>query len=223
MKKAGGFDPRSFLERVGEGKRIILFRQGETVFRQGTPAAHVYYLREGKAKETVLSETGKDAVVGMIDPGMFFGSSSLDDGGQWHSTVTAIVPCIVTEITVPAMRQALQQPLFSQLFMAYLLRHNSTIEAEKVNLLFNRIEKRLAQKLLILAHFGDGPPQVIGPEITQEMLAEMIGTTRPRVNHFLNKFRRMGFIKYNGGITVMPSLLRTLLHDELSSSKESDA
>jgi CRP-like cAMP-binding protein len=220
--KAGGFDPRQFLERVGEGKRIGRYRPGEVIFKQGAQAAQVYYLQEGKAKETVTSEAGKDAVIGMIEPGMFFGTSGLDGADNRSSTVTAIVPCLVTEITLNAMRQALQIPRFAQLFVFYLLHLNSRIEAERVNLLFNSSEKRLAQKLLILAHWGDGPPQVIGPEVTQEMLAEMIGTTRPRVNHFLNKFRRLGFIKYNGGITVLPSLLRTLLQDELH-SKESDA
>lgn len=219
--KTGVFDPKQFLERVGKGKRINRYRQGEIVFKQGDPAAHVFYLRDGKAKETVMSESGKDAVVGMIEPGMFFGSSSLDGDTLRHSTVTAIVPSSVTEITVSAMKEALLVPGFAQLFVLYLIHHNSLIEAEKVALLFNSSEKRLAQKLLILAHFGDGAPQVIGPEITQEMLAEMIGTTRPRVNHFLNKFRRLGLIKYNGGITVLPALLKTLLQDELP-AKEPD-
>jgi len=219
--RTGGFDPKQFLERVGDGKRIGKYRPGEVIFKQGAQATHVFYLKEGKAKETVTSENGKDAVIGMIEPSMFFGTSGLDGHDHRSSTVTAIVPCIVTEITINAMKQALQIPRFAQLFVLYLLHLNSRIEAERVNLLFNSGEKRLAQKLLILAHWGDGPPQSIGPEITQEMLAEMIGTTRPRVNHFLNKFRRLGFIKYNGGITVMPSLLRTFLQDELP--KEPDA
>lgn len=212
--RVGSIDPKQFIDRVAEGKRIRRYRQGEAVFKQREPANHVFYLREGRAKETVSSETGDNAVVGMIEPGMFFGSSSLDDGGYWHSTVTAIVPCSVTEITVDAMRLALQDPLFAQLFMAYLIHHNSTIEVEKAELLFNSSEKRLAKKLLLLAHYGNGPTQKIGPEITQEMLAEMIGTTRPRVNHFLNKFRKLGFIKYNGGIEVLPTLFRMVLQDK---------
>jgi CRP-like cAMP-binding protein len=216
-----GFDPKQFLERVGEGKRIGRYRAGEVIFKQGAVATHVYYLQVGRAKETVTSESGKDAVIGTIEPGMFFGTGGLDGHDHSSSAVVAIVPCIVTEITIGAMKQALQVPRFAQTFLLYLLHLNSRIEAERVNLLFNSSEKRLAQKLLILAHFGEGPPKIIGPEITQEMLAEMIGTTRPRVNHFLNKFRRLGFIKYNGGITVLPTLLKTLLHEDLP-AKEPD-
>lgn len=209
------FDPKEFLDRISR-KNIRTRLAGEVIFKQGAPADHVYYLQSGRAKETVASEHGRVAVVGMLEPGFFFGTSALDGGGISRlSTVTALIPSVVVEINKEAMNDALMSdPRFAQLFMAYLLDRNSQIEAEKIDLLFNSSEKRLAQKLLILAHFGsDDPPQIIGPEITQEMLANMIGTTRPRVNLFLVKFRRLGFIKYNGGIEVMPSLLKALLQE----------
>lgn len=213
-------DPQLFLERIGEGKTITSFRAGEIVFKQGTPATAVYYLQTGKAKESVTSDQGKDAVVDLLEPGFFFGINSLN--GRNHgqaasvirmSTVTAITRCVVTILTAEAMTDALKDPTFSQFFLMYLLQTNHRIEAEKIDLLLNPSEKRLAQKLLMLAHFGEGPTQTIGPEITQEMLAEMIGTTRPRVNFFLNRFRNNGLIKYNGGITVLPGLLTAVLLD----------
>lgn len=208
------FDPLNFLASVGSGKTITTHAPGEVIFKQGTHADLVYYLQNGKAKETVESEHGgKDAVVGVLEPGLFFGTSALDGGAIRLSTVVAVTTCVVTAITIDAMKKVLKEPRFAQLFMAYLLHHNSKIEAEKVDLLFNSSEKRLARKLLMLAHVAEGPPQIIGPEITQEMLSMMIGTTRPRVNHFLNKFRKLGFIKYNGGIMVQPSLLKAVLQE----------
>jgi CRP/FNR family transcriptional regulator, cyclic AMP receptor protein len=205
------FDPKTFLAKVGEGKTITVHRPRAVIYKQGDPVDLVFYLQSGKAKETVASDQGKEAIVGMLEPGLFFGTSGLDGGIARLSTVTAVTECIVTAITKDAMKVALKQPSFAQLFMAYLLDHNSKIEAEKIDLLFNDSERRLAQKLLILAHAADGLPQVIGPEITQEMLANMIGTTRPRVNYFLNRFRKMGFIKYDGGISVQPALLTMVL------------
>lgn len=205
------FSPKIFLERAGEGRKVTGYKTGQIIFTQGTPAEHVYYLQLGVAKETVTTERGKQAVVNMIEPGSFFGMNSLDGIPLRYSTTTTIAPCVVTEISATAMWDALLVPTFAQLFLRHLVGHNSRVEAEKIALLFNTIEKRLAQKLLILAHFGDGPARKIGPEVTQEMLAEMIGSTRTHVNHFLNKFRRLGFIKYNGGITVLPGLLDALL------------
>lgn len=207
------FDPQAFLEQVGAGKTITEHAAGAVIFRQNELADAVFYLQRGNAKESVTSEQGKEAVVGVLGPGLFFGTSALDGGRLRLSTVVAITPCTVTAISKAAMKAALTEPPFAQLFMAYLLAHNSKIEAEKVDLLFNSSEKRLAQRLLILAHVGEGPAQLIGKEITQEMLAEMIGSTRPRVNLFLNKFRRLGFIRYNGGIRVQPGLLRAVLQD----------
>lgn len=209
-----GFDPKQFIERVGTGKTISEHGPGQIIFKQGSTASHIFYLQSGRAKESVTSDLGKEAVVGVLEPGHFFGTSALDGGRVRVSTVVAVTTCIVTMITKDAMHHALKEPRFSQLFVAYLLQYNSKIEAEKVDLLFNSSEKRLAQKLLILAHVGEGQPQIIGPEITQEMLAAMIGTTRPRVNKFLNKFRKLGFINYNGpGIEVLPSLLKAVLQD----------
>lgn len=216
------FDPKVFLASVGEGKTITNHRPNEIIFKQGTEAEFVFYLQSGKAKETVESEQGKDAVVGVLEPGMFFGTSAIDGGTVRVSTVTTVTSCIVTAITIDEMKKALREPKFAQLFMAYLLHHNSKIEAEKVDLLFNSSEKRLARKLLMLAHVTEGPPEIIGPEITQEMLANMVGTTRPRVNLFLNKFRKLGLIKYNGGIMVLPGLLKAVLLETPNMGGEHD-
>lgn len=219
------FDPKMFLARVGEGKMIVTFKAGAVIFKQGTPAEHVYYVQSGKAQESVTSEQGKDAVIGLLEPGLFFGTGALDGEEMKHlSTVTAITPCIITAITPGAMKKALQKPEFAQLFLAYLLHHNRVVEAEKLELLFNDSERRLMKRLLVLAQveIAGEPPKPIGPEITQEMLAQMIGTTRPRINYFLNRFRNMGLIKYNGSahksthtITVLPGLLQVVLQDDV--------
>lgn len=208
------FDPEMFLRNEGDGKTVSLHQPGSIIFEQGALAEEVFYLRLGQASETVRSETGKIAVVGMIEKDSFFGCSSLEGGKHRFSTVTAVTPCTVTAISVLAMRRALHHPQFSHLFMSYLLDHNGRIEADKVDLLFNSSEKRLAQKLLILAHVGDGQPTIIGPEITQEMLADMVGTTRPRINMFLNRFRKLDLVQYDRrGITVLPALLQAVLQE----------
>lgn len=216
------FDPRNFLGRVGDGKSVRDYRPSEVIFRQKAPAEHVFYLQSGRAKETVTSEQGKEAITGVLEAGLFFGTNAVDAGTSRLSTVIAVTHCVVTAITREAMNRALQDPRFAQLFVAYLLYHNSKIEAEKIDLLFNSSEKRLAQRLLILARVSDGAPQRIGPEITQEMLADMIGTTRPRVNYFLNKFRKLGFIRYNGGIEVLPALLRAVLQESPTTGIKKD-
>lgn len=207
------FDPRNFLGRVGDGKSVRDYRPSEVIFRQRAAAEHVFYLQSGRAKETVTSEQGREAIIGVLEAGLFFGTNAVDAGASRLSTVIAVTHCVVTAITREAMNKALEDPRFAQLFVAYLLYHNSKIEAEKIDLLFNSSEKRLAQRLLILSRVSEGAPQRIGPEITQEMLADMIGTTRPRVNYFLNKFRKQGFIRYNGGIEVLPALLRAVLQE----------
>lgn len=204
------FDPRSFLRGVGEGKTISSVQPGEIIFKQGSAADRVFYLQSGRAKETVISEGGKDAVIGMLEEGLFFGTSTLDSDHLRPSTVTAITACTVTAITREAMLRALREPSFAQMFLTYLLDHTSRIEAEKLDLLLHSSEQRLAQKLLDLSRAQPGPAQMIGPEITQEMLADMIGTTRPRVNYFLNRWRKMGLIKYNGGILVLPGLAKAM-------------
>jgi CRP/FNR family cyclic AMP-dependent transcriptional regulator len=216
------FDPKTFLARVGDGKTVRAYRPREVIFSQGDPADTVFYLQSGKAKETVTSEQGKDAVVGLLEPTHFFGTSALDGGSVRLSTVTAVTNCIVTAITKAAMNDALLHPSFNQLFLAYVMEHNSKTQAEIVDLLFNSTKKRLAKKLLILAHVGEGPAQIIGPEITQEMLAKMIGSTRTQVNMLLNQFRRQGFIKYNGGIMVQPTLLKAVLQETPSIEKDSE-
>lgn len=208
------FSPKQFLEREGDGKSITGYKAGEHVFKQGMPASHVFYLQIGKAKESVTSDRGKDAVLGMLEPGFFFGTSALDGTGVRESTVTAITNCLVTEITTSLMQMMLRREQeFSQAFMSHLLQTNSRIVAEKIDLLLSSSEKRLAQKLLVLAHFGETPiAQIIGPEIKQEMLAEMVGTTRGRVNYFLNRFRNLGLIRYSGeGIIVLPALLTAVM------------
>ena len=209
------FDPREFLAKVGEGKTIVEFRKNEIVFTQGDAANSVFYIQKGRVKVVVLSEQGKEAVVGILGPGQFFGEGCMNGHSLRIATTTAIEECRLTAITKAAMLAALHsQPKFSELFMAYLLTRNSRIEEDLIDQLFNSSEKRLARLLLLLANFGkEGSPQPIIPNISQETLAEMIGTTRSRVSFFMNKFRKLGFIEYNGGLEVHSSLLHVVLHD----------
>lgn len=209
------FDPQAFLAMVGEGRTVSTFHKNETVFSQGEEADKVFYIQKGRVKVVVLSEQGKEAVVGILEPGQFFGESCLNGQPLRISTTTALEDCVITVITKTAMLTALRnEPKFSELFMSYLLTRNSRIEEDLVDQLFNSSEKRLARLLLLLANFGkDGSPQPIKVQVSQETLAEMIGTTRSRVSFFMNKFRRLGFISYNGEIEVHNSLLNAVLHD----------
>jgi CRP/FNR family cyclic AMP-dependent transcriptional regulator len=209
------FDPKEFLAKVGEGKTIVQFRKDQVVFAQGDAADTVFYIQKGRVKVVVISEHGKEAVVGILGPGQFFGEGCMNGHSLRIATTTAMEECLVTVITKAAMMAALHdQPKFSELFMAYLLTRNSRIEEDLIDQLFNSSEKRLARLLLLLAHFGkEGSPQPISPNISQETLAEMIGTTRSRVSHFMNKFRKLGFVEYNGGLRVHPGLLKVVLHD----------
>jgi CRP/FNR family cyclic AMP-dependent transcriptional regulator len=209
------FDPQAFLAKVGEGKAVSTFRKNETVFSLGDAADTVFYIQKGRVKVVVLSEQGKEAVVGIFEPGQFFGEGCLNGHPLRISTTTALEDCVITAITKTAMLAALHdEPKFSELFMAYLLTRNSRIEADLVDQLFNSSEKRLARLLLLLANFGkDGSLQPIKVHVNQETLAEMIGTTRSRVSFFMNKFRKLGFISYNGKIEVHNSLLNAVLHD----------
>lgn len=211
------FDPRIFLERVGDGRTIASFQPGGIIFRQGDSAEDVFYLQGGSVKESVTLDHGKEMTVGILEPGQFFGTSGLDGGSTRASSTRAMRPSTVTIISNAAMQRALEsEPAFAQMFVAYLLHHNSQIEAEKINLLLNRSEKRLARLLLLLAHASEGPPQPISPMITQDILADMISTTRPRANMFMRKFQRLGFIDYAaGGIRVNPSLLTAVLNDKV--------
>lgn len=210
------FDPKDFLAKVGEGKAIVEFRKDEVIFAQGDEANTVFYIQKGRVKVVVISEQGKEAVVGILGPGQFFGEGCMNGHLLRIATTTAMEACLITVITKAAMLAALHdQPKFSELFMAYLLTRNSRIEEDLIDQLFNSSEKRLARLLLLLANFGkEGSPQPISPNISQETLAEMIGTTRSRVSHFLNKFRKLGFIRYNGKIEVNSSLLNAVLYDK---------
>jgi CRP/FNR family transcriptional regulator, cyclic AMP receptor protein len=210
------FDAQVFLAKVGEGKSILQFKKGQNVFVQGDPADKVFYIQKGKIKLTVLSDHGKEAVVGMLGPGQFFGEGCMNGHKLRISTTTAMENCVITAITKTAMIAALHdEPQFSEMFMAYLLTRNSRIEEDLIDQLFNSSERRLARLLLLLANFGkEGSPQPISPGISQETLAEMIGTTRSRVSHFMNKFRKLGLIDYNGHIEVHSSLLSAVLHDK---------
>ncbi len=216
-KLAGeGFDPKAFLSKVGTGKTILEFEKNQQVFGQGDVADAVFYIQKGSVKLTVLSEHGKEAVVGILEPGQFFGEGCLNGHPLRIATTTAMEQCVITSITKEAMIATLHnEPKFSELFMAYLLTRNSRVEEDLIDQLFNSSEKRLARLLLLLAHFGkEGRPQPILLDMSQETLAEMIGTTRSRVSFFMNKFRKLGLISYNGKIEVHNSLLNAVLHEK---------
>src|ERR1700694_5287908 len=192
------FDPKILLAKVGAGKAILKFHKNQKVFEQGDVADTVFYIQKGRVKLTVLSEQGKEAVVAILEPGQFFGEGCMNGHKLRISPATAMDDCVITAITKDAMLAALHAgPKFSEMFMAYLLTRNSRIEEDLIDQLFNSSERRLARMLLLLANFGKaGSPQSISPNISQETLAEMIGTSRSRVSHFMNKFRKLGFISY---------------------------
>ena len=210
------FKALDFLARVGVGKTIRDFKKEENIFQQGDVADSVYYIQKGKIKLTVLSKHKKEAVVGILGPGQFFGEGCMNGHTLRISTTTALEHCRITAITKQAMKVALhEQPKLSELFVAYLLTRNSRIEEDLIDQLFNSSERRLARLLLLLSQFGkEGSPQLISPGISQETLAGMIGTTRSRVSHFMNKFRKLGLISYNGRIEVNNSLLDAVLRDK---------
>jgi CRP/FNR family transcriptional regulator, cyclic AMP receptor protein len=211
------FDPKKFLEKVSEGNSIAEYQKDQVVFTQGGVAEAVFYLQKGRVKLTVVSEQGKEAVVGMLGPGHFFGEGCLNGHALRLTTATAVVESLITRITKAAMIAAMRdEPEFSELFMAYLLTRNSRIEEDLIDQLFNSSEKRLARLLLLLANFGkDSSPEPIVGKFSQETLAEMIGTTRSRVSFFMNKFRKLGYIKYNGKLEIHNSLLNVVLYDKL--------
>jgi CRP/FNR family transcriptional regulator, cyclic AMP receptor protein len=219
MELGKSFDPLDFLAKIGTGKAILAFHKGQNVFTQGDVAGSVFYIQRGRVKLAVISEEGREAVVAILESGQFFGEGCLNGHPLRIATTTAIEDCVITSITKDAMIAILhKEPKFSELFMTYLLTRNSRIEEDLIDHLFNSSEKRLARLLLLLANFGkEGKPQPILAKISQETLAEMIGTTRSRVSFFLNKFRRLGFINYNGKIEVRDSLLNAILHDKLHS------
>jgi CRP-like cAMP-binding protein len=209
------FDAEAFLTSAGAARRVATYPKGKVVFSQGQPSDSVIYIQKGRIKMSVLSRTGKEAVVAMLGPGDFFGEGALTGQSIRIGTATATMPTTVLIIEKGAMRDLLRdEPAFSERFISYMLARNIRIEADLVDHLFNSSEKRLARTLLLLARYGDqeGPEQRI-PKISQETLAEMVGTTRSRVNYFMNKFRDLGFIEYNGELRVNTSLLSVVLHE----------
>jgi CRP/FNR family transcriptional regulator, cyclic AMP receptor protein len=209
------FDPNAFLAKVGHGKRVLIFNINQRIFEQGDVADTIFYIQAGKVKVTVVSDRGKEAVIGILEPGQFFGEGCLNGLSLHISTTTAMEECTITAIAKEAMIAILHsEPQFSELFVAFLLSRNSRIEEDLIDQLFNSSEKRLARLLLLLANFGkEGAPQPINPNINQETLADMIGTTRSRVSFFMNKFRKLGLISYNGKIEVHSSLLSAVLRE----------
>jgi CRP/FNR family transcriptional regulator, cyclic AMP receptor protein len=215
VEKKQVFDAQSFLDSAGLGRKVHKFRAKETVFAQGDPAKQVMYIQEGGVKLTVVNETGKEAVVAILGPGDFFGKGCLADQSICMATATTIAPTTMLIIEKDEMIRVLHEEReFSDRFIGYMLARNIRVEEDLIDMLFNSSEKRLARTLLLLAPYGgQRQPQEVLPIVSQEMLAEMIGTTRSRVNFFMNKFRKLGFIQYNGGIHVNNSLLSFVLHD----------
>jgi CRP/FNR family transcriptional regulator, cyclic AMP receptor protein len=214
-KKKVNFDPHAFLSTIGEGRKSLLFQRKQGIFAQGDTADAVFYIQTGKVKLTVVSNIGKEATIGILGDGDFFGEGGLAGQLLRMSSATAMTDCAVLRIDKKAMMEALhREHEFSDLFVTYLLARNIRYEEDLVDQLFNSSEKRLARILLLLAHFGkEGIPETVVPKISQELLAEMIGTTRSRVSFFMNRFRELGFIHYNGGLQVHSSLLNIVLHD----------
>jgi CRP/FNR family cyclic AMP-dependent transcriptional regulator len=210
------FDPQAFLAKVGTGKAISKYRKGRIIYGQGEEADRIFYIQSGTVKVTVVSEQGKEAVVGILSPAQFFGEGCLNGQAIRVGTARAMEECVITSITRKAMLAALRrEPTFSELFMTYLVTRSNRIEEDLIDQLFNSSEKRLARLLLLLANFGkNGRPTPIDASINQATLAEMIGTTRSRVSFFLNKFRKLGLISYNGKIEVHRSLLNAVLYEK---------
>jgi CRP/FNR family transcriptional regulator, cyclic AMP receptor protein len=219
MRPHGGsipsFDLGTFLESAGTSRRIIKFKRDAVIYAQGAPADSVYYVQTGSVKLSVLSSTGKEAVVALLGPGDFFGEGCLAAQTLRIGTVKAVVSTTVLRVMKTEMLQTLhEQPDLSDRFLKHMLARNIRIEEDLVDQLFNSSEKRLARTLLLLARYGTAEATVRElPKLSQETLAEMVGTTRSRVNFFMNKFRKLGFIEYNGGLKINSSLLSIVLHD----------
>jgi CRP/FNR family cyclic AMP-dependent transcriptional regulator len=212
------FDPATFLANAGLGRRIVRLRAKQSFFLQGNPADCVFYLQSGRAKLTVVSKTGKEATITLLTTGEFIGEESIAGvAGKRMATATAITSCVALKIERQEMIRILhEQHAFSDLFLKFMLQRSMRTQADLVDQLFNSSEKRLARILLLMAEFGKpGEPETLIPSITQETLAEMIGTTRSRVSFFMNRFRKLGFIEYKGRIRVHKSLLNVILHDKL--------
>lgn len=216
MRKAEvSFDSKTFLAAVGDGRTIQEYSKDQAVFAQGDAADSVYYVLSGKVKLSIISPSGKEAVIAIVGSGSFFGEGCLAGQPLRMASASAITQCSIVQVKKPVMVRVLhEEPEFSEVFIAHLLTRNIRIEEDLIDQLFNSSEKRLARILLLLANFGkEGRPEEVIPNISQETLAEMIGTTRSRVSFFLNKFRKLGFIEYNGVMHVHTSLLNVILHD----------
>ena len=219
-KRRRSFDPEVFLTKINNGHGVSKYRKGQIIFSQGDSADAVFYVQKGKVKLTVVSEQGKEAVIAILSTGDFFGEGCLAGQAQRIATVTAMMDAVIARLERPAIIEVIhQEPAFAELFIAHLLSRAIRVEADLVDQLFNSSEKRLARVLLLLANFGkEARPEPIIAKISQETLAEMIGTTRSRVSFFMNRFRKLGFIAYDGsiehGIEVHSSLLNIILHDK---------
>ena len=209
------FDIHTFLATVDSGRSISTYRMNQAVFVQGEAANSIFYIQEGRVKVTVVSEQGKEAIVALMEKGEFVGEGCLTGQPLRLATAVAMTKCVIMRLEKAAIQRVLrEEPRFSETFISHLLTRNVRIEADLVDHLFNSSEKRLARALLMLANFGnEGSPQPVIMNVNQETLAEMIGATRSRVNFFMNKFRKLGFIEYNGDIKVHNSLLNVVLHD----------
>ena len=212
------FDPKFFLSKVGKGRTMAEYAKKDVIFSQGDPGDAIFYVLKGKVKLTIVSNAGKEAVIAILGEGDFLGEGCLAGRPVCLATAAALSDCSIVRIEKAATIRVLhEEPAFSELFLAYLLSRNMRIEEDLVDQLFNSSEKRLARVLLLLAHFGkEGKPEPVIAKISQETLAEMIGTTRSRVSFFMNKFRKLGFIEYSGGLNglhVHSSLLNIVLHD----------
>ena len=214
-KRQPSFNPKSFLAKVGEGRSINTYHKGQMIFSQGDPAEAVFYIQKGSVRITVVSEQGKEAVVAILGTNDFFGEGSLAGQTQHRATVRAMTESVVVRLEKAAVVRVIhEQPAFAEMFIADLLGRMIRVEADLVDQLFNSSEKRLARLLLLMANFGkQAKPEPIIAKISQETLAEMIGTTRSRVSFFMNRFRELGLIDYNGHIEVHPSLLNVILHE----------
>jgi len=213
--KTKKIDPETYLVSIGVARTNEKYKRGRVIFRQGDPAEAVYYIEKGKVHITVASKQGKEGVIAILEPGEFFGEGCLAGQPLHMATASAMTEAAVARIDKDTMIRLLRdQPNFSQLFMGFLLSRNVQIEADLVDQLFNSSEKRLARVLLLLAHFGkDGKMEPVLPKISQDLLAARVGTTRSRINYFMNKFRKLGFIEYNGTLKVHSALLNVIVHD----------
>ncbi len=224
-KPESPFDPKEFLSKIGKGRSIAKYRTSEIIFSQGDQADSVFFIDAGKVKLTVISEQGKEAVVALLGKGDFCGEGCLAGQPKRIATAAAMMDCEVMQLQKSAIIRVLHdEPAFSELFISYILARTIRVEADLIDQLFNSSEKRLARALLLLANFGkEGRPEPILAKVSQETLAEMIGTTRSRVSFFMNKFRQLGFIEYNGTLNVHSSLLNVLLHDQPQLRNQSEA